>query len=440
MNSKAQSSLEYLLTYGWALILITTVISILIFIVSSPSLQVTFSSSNPLKILIKSNLVDDLGNVTVIAQNLTGGKITIMSFYTGGDFFSGKVNGRDSDSISSTNPLELVAGELLLFEEIEYVGLGPVDGTIYIEYTDYAGLLRIATITANGTTTQTAEEITACVDLSTGGSYPGKYALSGNMTVIGSGDDTCFDITGNGVILNGAGKTIVGDGTFSNSKYGVSTDYDDVTIANLNIQDFYTGIGADYSSGLTITNNTITGDSDGISIWVASDGIISNNTITDADGGSGIFLSESSGFQISGNTITDAAGFGTYGIYVEYESTNIVVNNNIVDGSGVASVGIYIDDSSQITVSNNTVTGTVADGIFLSGVDEGIVANNMVNNNPGYGISFSSSGSSTVTNNTICGNSVDMSCSSPSNSGSGNTAGTITDEYLASCGISSSPC
>ena len=37
MNSKAQAGLEYLMTYGWALIMIATVIGVLVFLVGTPT-------------------------------------------------------------------------------------------------------------------------------------------------------------------------------------------------------------------------------------------------------------------------------------------------------------------------------------------------------------------------------------------------------------------
>ncbi len=76
MNSKAQAGLEYLMTYGWALILIAAVIGVLVFVTSSPDSDITFSSSDPTKIMIKSgNLY--AATITVIVQNITGGNIAI---------------------------------------------------------------------------------------------------------------------------------------------------------------------------------------------------------------------------------------------------------------------------------------------------------------------------------------------------------------------------
>ena len=49
MNKKTQAGIEYLMTYGWALILVVTVIGVLVFIVSTPIQDVTFRSSDPTK-------------------------------------------------------------------------------------------------------------------------------------------------------------------------------------------------------------------------------------------------------------------------------------------------------------------------------------------------------------------------------------------------------
>ncbi len=77
MNSTAQAALEYLMTYGWALVLIATVVAVLVFIVSSSS-SVVFSSSDPTKILMKGGSL--LGSDAEIKmQNITGGSIDVTS-------------------------------------------------------------------------------------------------------------------------------------------------------------------------------------------------------------------------------------------------------------------------------------------------------------------------------------------------------------------------
>jgi uncharacterized protein (UPF0333 family) len=96
MNTKGQAALEYLMTYGWALIVIAIVVGVLIFIVSSPAGSVTCSSSDPTKILLKSANIPALavaatpGITGVInVQNATGGPISTVTVTAGTGQFSG---------------------------------------------------------------------------------------------------------------------------------------------------------------------------------------------------------------------------------------------------------------------------------------------------------------------------------------------------------------
>jgi len=133
-KNNAQAALEYLLTYGWALILIATVIGVLVFVVMTPSSQVVFSSSNPTKILMKGSAIT--GSMAEIRlQNITGGNIDITS--AGGC----QVNG-------SSPPVSVSAGGLIL---VECSAPGGSMQPITIEYTDFAGLQRSVEITASGT-------------------------------------------------------------------------------------------------------------------------------------------------------------------------------------------------------------------------------------------------------------------------------------------------
>ncbi len=53
MGKTAQAGLEYLMTYGWALVLIATIIGALVFIASTPASDIHFSSSAPNKFLVE---------------------------------------------------------------------------------------------------------------------------------------------------------------------------------------------------------------------------------------------------------------------------------------------------------------------------------------------------------------------------------------------------
>ena len=73
MRQRAQASLEYLMTYGWAMVIIISIVAILVFIVGSPASDITFSSSDPTKILLKAGAVSGT-DAEIVLQNITGGR------------------------------------------------------------------------------------------------------------------------------------------------------------------------------------------------------------------------------------------------------------------------------------------------------------------------------------------------------------------------------
>ena len=140
MNSKAQSGLEYLVTYGWALVIIAAVVGVLVFIVGGPASDVTFSSSDSAKIVVKG--ASTAGeNTEIILQNITGGGLVI----------TGKTElGYSNCTINSqVPPVEVSAGSQLILECV-----APEDGKgrILLEYIDFADLEKTVLITASGTT------------------------------------------------------------------------------------------------------------------------------------------------------------------------------------------------------------------------------------------------------------------------------------------------
>jgi len=143
-KNNAQAALEYLLTYGWALILIATVIGVLVFVVMTPSSTVVFSSSNPTKIMLKGGTITS-STAEIRLQNITGGNIEITS--AGGC----SVN-REPDP--SSNPVSVSAGNQIILECSAPGGEMP---PVIIEYTDYAGLEREVEIRAGGTDSGTGE-------------------------------------------------------------------------------------------------------------------------------------------------------------------------------------------------------------------------------------------------------------------------------------------
>ncbi len=72
MGFRAQAGLEYLMTYGWALVLIVTVAAVLFFVFSPFSANLNYSLSSNRQILFKSGNAKDL-----LLQNASGGAIKV---------------------------------------------------------------------------------------------------------------------------------------------------------------------------------------------------------------------------------------------------------------------------------------------------------------------------------------------------------------------------
>ncbi len=78
MEKKGQAALEYLMTYGWALIVIAIVIGILIYVTSTTGGGVTCVSQNNSIILKESTFSLGTDAVGFTLQNATGGTITLV--------------------------------------------------------------------------------------------------------------------------------------------------------------------------------------------------------------------------------------------------------------------------------------------------------------------------------------------------------------------------
>jgi hypothetical protein len=149
MNPRAQAGLEYLMTYGWALVLISVVAAILVFVVGSPAGETTFSSSDPAKMALKAGAAAGT-DAEIKLQNLTGGRLDVTDSTLTGAF---------SGATCTLNGLALPTGS----SSIEVMGGGEIDlvcsgvsgssGTISLQYTDYAGLQRQIDISMGGAVT-----------------------------------------------------------------------------------------------------------------------------------------------------------------------------------------------------------------------------------------------------------------------------------------------
>jgi hypothetical protein len=146
-KKKAQAGLEYLMTYGWALVLIASIIGVFVILIGTPTGQISFTSSEPTKMPVKGSSYDTAkGFVEIILQNITGGGISITKVTLDNAVFYGcKLNGTTFTSGADISPaINVIAGGEMRFTEIKYVGSGA--GKIEIDYKDYANMVRKVTV------------------------------------------------------------------------------------------------------------------------------------------------------------------------------------------------------------------------------------------------------------------------------------------------------
>ena len=275
-----------------------------------------------------------------------------------------------------------------------------------------------------------------------------------------------ISITSSNIILDGAGHTITGLGTVtgqsSNSRaIIIHSQMIELTIKNLTIKNFKTGIASSNNNGLTITNVTMSdiggygidsygsdslkiesnsishlntesisqqgiyltghnaywgqgnGSCTGTGTYVSSsqDGpiVIKNNTITSTSGsGSGMYI-EGSKYCISGNTISNMK----VGIHIAATSFNggatptaHTLSNNMISGSSQKGINIVSNADGNYIAGNTIVDGLT--GIQLSGSDNNSISGNIINNNKpsNFGLagtsqamSIGTSNYNTITNN-----------------------------------------
>ncbi len=173
MDFRAQSALEYLMTYGWTLIVIAVVVGTLVLITGQTTNQFACSSDST-EIILKDYVVggysDNGGSFDswtgeIVLQNATGGSITITDTTAESNFFVYELEGEACGNfpadhvVESAGEINIVSTSLFL---IYYPGLElypcgqtlkpeQTSGSISFDYTTASGLSKTATITCNGT-------------------------------------------------------------------------------------------------------------------------------------------------------------------------------------------------------------------------------------------------------------------------------------------------
>jgi len=239
--------------------------------------------------------------------------------------------------------------------------------------------------------------ITDCQNLTEQGK---TYCLVND--IIDSDASTCMNILANNIVLDCQGHII--DGMDVLPTFGIYTNYDNITIRNCVVTDWYTGVRIDckptgeapYST--TLTNIVANSNEWGMNIC-STYGIFTNLTANYNDR-NGIYFGYSEHDMI--NNIT--ANYNRrYGIYVGGENSSVA--NGVANYNG--DVGFYCDGCLYTSVVNITANFNWA-GVLLNIYSKFNNLTNIIANSNSDGIYIYKSGSNVVSNskfenNTECG-------------------------------------
>jgi len=284
-------------------------------------------------------------------------------------------------------------------------------------------------------------------------SDPNAACVAEDGTVYRCGDTVTKNCTlngsmecpsGHGLIIGAEGITIDGNnfyikGINSGGSCGIlNRGYDDVTIKNLEIENFYFGIRLDGNEN-HIENNTIencnihhngnatSGAPHGIKMECVFNSTIRNNSVhhqiahvdpnpSCEDGGNGLFLYESSYNLITQNKIYENTKAG---VFIKMKPMHNIISHNKLWGNGQGGIILRCKLSDFNTIENNEIKENYGSGIFIGGNNNTIRKNEICNNKNGgpyyqdsvgghgYGINIGRSDGSrdnVLISNTICGN------------------------------------
>lgn len=194
-------------------------------------------------------------------------------------------------------------------------------------------------------------EVSACGTLSS----DGKYTLISTPTPTTT---NCFTISANNVEFNGNGKLITGDGGWGDAGF-ISNGYNNITIRNTKITNFYAGVNLISSYGSTLINNTITqmqGNGFGLRVYNSHDNVVTANKISNNPSAYGIALDYYGQYNtIANNTINESKA----GFYFGWRGQMNNITNNSVSSCSDANIYLQHLRAEYNLFYNNKFNSTV---------------------------------------------------------------------------------
>ncbi|MBI4139715.1 Ig-like domain repeat protein, partial [Candidatus Woesearchaeota archaeon] len=183
----------------------------------------------------------------------------------------------------------------------------------------------------------------------------GRITNSTTLTNNLLSNGTCLTIGAPNIIIDGSGYSITGDGR------GIGIDnsdgYDNITITNIKVNNYATGINIKDSEKSRITSVIINNsfeNSQGISVTSSNNSTISNSIITMLGNTStSMLIQNSEATKIIDNTLS-TKGSISYALQF-VNSSNSLSNNNIITTSGEYSAGVFLQSGEDIQMVNGAI-------------------------------------------------------------------------------------
>lgn len=154
MKPRAQISLEYLLTYSWALVLVASIVGVIVLLFGAPIETPVFSSSQPTEFPLVGGNIDASNKASVVIKNAASSTIIVTKCSLISGFTDGapsdpvKLNTTTCNAIIEPTPATHVTvppGDEIRFSNIKFTpGL---TGIIEMTYKDETEFSRKLTIT-----------------------------------------------------------------------------------------------------------------------------------------------------------------------------------------------------------------------------------------------------------------------------------------------------
>ena len=445
MKSKAQAGLEYLMTYGWAVVLIATVIGTMVFIIYG---NVGTEACPSFNSFICKGISTEGNQIKLVLQNKSGQKITINP---GTDIAFNEAYGL----AEITHAGQAYISELVTIgagEEFSITAMAGISsGKISIYYRTQAGLtiLEEAYFLTEGVEGTVIGECGYAIE------EPGTYLLEGSIT---GTESKCVEIKSDNVTIDCQNNTITGAGT-----YGIyAMDYTNLTVVNCKISDKSFGILVVASSPVTATvsnNATSSNTFTGIYLYQHENSTITNNTINN-NGQTGLQLNNISNSTIKFNTINENTQTGIAlsnietttisnntissnqnGLKVSGVFNNGAISNNIVELN--KNNGMHLSNTQNNSINNNTINSNENHGIYLEASQDNTFSSNTINQNMENGFYITNSGDTTLNNNNICNNqaiSGDLQCAEPIAKITTTGTGNVTSNNVNCPNVNYTPC